>query len=285
MAKKVLSSHSIGKIVILDFGSQYTQVIARRVRESQIFSEVLPHTVKASQLAQDSTICGIILSGGPASVYGAKAPALDKKIYQLGIPILGICYGMQLLAHDLGGKVARSERREYGQGELTVKKTGLLFKKLSRKLEVWNSHGDHIEKLPKGFVALGTTENAPHAVIGDEKRHIYGLQFHPEVAHTPQGKEILNNFLFEICRCPATWTMGSFIEDACQKIRAQVGNGRVILGLSGGVDSSVAAALIHKAIGDQLTCIFVDNGLLRAGERQAVQDLFERNFQMKLKVA
>ena len=285
MAKKVLSSHSTGKIVILDFGSQYTQVIARRIRESQIFSEVLPHTIKASQIANDPAICGIILSGGPASVYGAKAPALDKKIYQLGIPILGICYGMQLLAHDLGGKVACSTHREYGQGQLTVKKSGLLFKKLSRKLDVWNSHGDHIEKLPKGFVALGTTENAPHAVIGDEKRHIYGLQFHPEVAHTPQGKEILNNFLFEICHCPATWTMGSFIEDACQKIRAQIGNGRVILGLSGGVDSSVAAALIHKAIGDQLTCIFVDNGLLRAGERKAVEDLFERNFKMKLKVA
>lgn len=283
MAKKVLSSQQ-SKIVILDFGSQYTQVIARRVRESKIFSEVLPYTTKAAQLAQDRAIRGIIFSGGPASVNAKNAPAIDKKIYQLGIPILGICYGMQLLAHDLGGKVARSKRREYGQGKLTIKKAGLLFKKLNRKLEVWNSHGDHIEKLPKGFSVLGTTENAPHAVIADERRQIYGIQFHPEVAHTPQGKEILNNFLFEICGCSATWTMNFFIEEACQKIRAQVGNGRVILGLSGGVDSSVAAALIHKAIGDQLTCIFVDNGLLRAGERKAVQDLFERNFKMKLKV-
>lgn len=283
MAKKVISSqHS--KIVIFDFGSQYTQVIARRVRESRVFSEVLPHTVKASQLAKDATIRGIIFSGGPASVYAKNAPAIDKKIYQLGIPILGICYGMQLLAHDLGGKVARSERREYGQGLLTVQKQGLLFKKLNRKLEVWNSHGDHIEKLPKGFSVLGNTENAPHAVIADTDRQIYGIQFHPEVAHTPQGRVILDNFLFEICHCSPTWTMNSFIEEACQKIREQVGEGRVILGLSGGVDSSVAAALIHKAIGEQLTCIFVDNGLLRAGERQGVQDLFERNFKIKLKV-
>lgn len=272
------------KIVILDFGSQYTQVIARRVREAHIFSEVLPYTTKAAQLVKDANIRGIILSGGPASVYAKNAPTLDKKIYQLGIPILGICYGMQLIAHHLGGKVGRSTHREYGQGELTVKKAGLLFKKLNRKLEVWNSHGDHIEKLPQGFSILGVTENAPHAVIADEKRHIYGMQFHPEVAHTPQGKEILKNFLFEICRCPATWTMNSFIEETCQKIRDQVGEGRVILGLSGGVDSSVAAALIHKAIGDQLTCIFVDNGLLRGGESKAVRDLFERNFKMKLKV-
>lgn len=275
-------SHS--KIVIIDFGSQYTQVIARRVRESHIFSEIIPHTTKASVLAKDPSIRGIILSGGPASVYGAKAPALDKKIYQLGLPILGICYGMQLIAHDLGGSVGRSTHREYGLGQLTVNTTCPLFKKLTKKLTVWNSHGDRIEKLPKGFAALGSTENSPNAVIGDLEQKIYGLQFHPEVVHTEKGKEIIKNFLFGICDCSADWTMGSFIEKSCQEIRDQVGEGRVILGLSGGVDSSVAAALIHKAIGDQLTCIFVDNGLLRAGECQAVKDLFERNFNIRLKV-
>ncbi|MFI0348567.1 MAG: glutamine-hydrolyzing GMP synthase [Chthoniobacterales bacterium] len=282
MSTKSPKSHS--KIVIIDFGSQYTQVIARRVRESHVFSEILPHTTKASALAKDPNICGIIFSGGPASVYAVKAPAIDKKFYQLGVPILGICYGMQLIAHDLGGRVARSTHREYGQGELTVKIDCPLFKKLTKKLDVWNSHGDRIEKLPKGFVALGWTENSPNAVIGDLKRSIYGLQFHPEVAHTQKGKEILENFLFEICRCSPDWTMESFIEKTCQEIRKQVGGGRVILGLSGGVDSSVAAALIHRAIGDQLTCIFVDNGLLRAGECKNVKALFERNFKIRLKV-
>lgn len=272
------------KIVIIDFGSQYTQVIARRVRECHVFSEILPHTTRASALAGDPNIRGIILSGGPASVYAASAPKIDKKIYELNLPILGICYGMQLLARDLHGVVARSNCREYGSGQLIVETTTPLFKKISKKLTVWNSHGDRIEKLPKGFSALGRTENSPHAVIGDLRRHIYGLQFHPEVAHTEQGKEILKNFLHEICGCTPSWTTGSFIERSCEAIRAQVGKGRVILGLSGGVDSSVAAALLHKAIGDQLTCIFVDNGLLRSGECKAVRTLFERNFKIRLHV-
>lgn len=272
------------KIVIIDFGSQYTQVIARRVRECQVFSEILPHTTKASDLAADKTIRGIILSGGPASVYAPSAPTVDKGIYKLKLPILGICYGMQLLAHDLEGKVARSQCREYGSGQLTVETTNPLFKKISKKLTVWNSHGDRIEKLPKGFSILGWTENSPHAVIGDLKRHIYGLQFHPEVAHTEQGREILKNFLYEICHCVPSWTMDSFIEASCDAIRKQVGSGRVILGLSGGVDSSVTAALLHRAIGDQLTCIFVDNGLLRSGECKAVRNLFERHFKIRLHV-
>lgn len=272
------------KIVIIDFGSQYTQVIARRIRECQVFSEILPHTTRAAALAADPNIRGIILSGGPASVYAPLAPGVDKAIYKLKLPILGICYGMQLLARDLQGKVARSHHREYGSGQLSVETTNPLFKKINKKLTVWNSHGDKIEKLPKGFSVLGWTENSPHAVIGDLKRHIYGLQFHPEVAHTEQGKEILKNFLHEICCCTPSWTMGSFIENSCEAIRAQVGSGRVLLGLSGGVDSSVAAALLHKAIGDQLTCIFVDNGLLRAGECKAVRDLFERNFKIRLHV-
>ena len=272
------------KIVILDFGSQYTQVIARRVRECSVFSEILPHTTKASEIAADGTVKGIILSGGPASVYAPKAPKVDPAIYELGIPVLGICYGMQLLTRDLGGSVARSTHREYGKGVLTTTSASPLFKGLPKNLDVWNSHGDRIEKLPKGFIAIGRTENAPHAVIADAKRRIYGMQFHPEVHHTPKGKAIIQNFLHGICGCKSDWTMGFFIERICDQIRNQVGEGRVILGLSGGVDSSVAAALIHKAIGDQLTCIFVDNGLLRYGERDAVDKLFGRNFKIRLKI-
>jgi len=269
------------KIVILDFGSQYTQVIARRVREAKVYSEILPFHTKA-RVIRDSGAAGIILSGGPASVYAKGAPKVDPGIYKLGLPILGICYGMQLLARDLGGEVARSDRREYGNGKLRVDPSCPLFRKLPGSLVVWNSHGDKITRLPAGFKALGHTENSPHAVIGDTKRHLYGLQFHPEVAHTPRGKEVIANFVHGICRCGKDWTMGSFIDRACGQIRQQVGDGRVILGLSGGVDSSVAAALIHQAIGDQLTCIFVDNGLLRAGEREAVEKLFAGQFHIRL---
>ena len=269
------------KILILDFGSQYTQVIARRVRECQVFSEIIPYTTKASAIAKLKP-SGIILSGGPASVYAPKAPQVDRKIYDLGIPVLGICYGMQLIAHSLGGKVERSTEREYGPGKLKGDAKCALFHKLPATLEVWNSHGDKITKLPSGFRPLGRTENSPHAVIGDTKRNIYGLQFHPEVVHTPRGSEIIANFVHRICGCKSNWTMESFIERTCREIREQVGDGKVILGLSGGVDSSVAAALIHKAIGDQLTCIFVDNGLLRANETKAVEKLFAGEFRIRM---
>ena len=269
------------KILILDFGSQYTQVIARRVRECQVFSEIIPYTTKASAIAKLKP-SGIILSGGPASVYAPKAPQVDRKIYDLGIPVLGICYGMQLIAHGLGGKVERSTEREYGPGKLKGDAKCALFHKLPATLEVWNSHGDKITQLPKGFRPLGRTENSPHAVIGDTKRNIYGLQFHPEVVHTPRGSEIIANFVHRICGCKSNWTMESFIERTCREIREQVGDGKVILGLSGGVDSSVAAALIHKAIGDQLTCIFVDNGLLRANETKAVEKLFAGEFRIRM---
>lgn len=271
------------RVVILDFGSQYTQVIARRVRECQVYSEILPYHTKASEIRK-SGAAGIILSGGPASVYAPKAPKVDRKIYELGIPILGICYGMQLLGRDLGGDVARSDRREFGAGQLILQKTNPLFKGLPGSITVWNSHGDKITSLPDGFVSIGHTENSPNAVIADRLRRFYGLQFHPEVAHTPRGKEIIANFLFRICGCKADWTMGSFIDGTCEEIRTQVGENRVILGLSGGVDSSVAAALLHRAIGDQLTCIFVDNGLLRAGEREAVRQLFAGAFHIRLVV-
>lgn len=269
------------KILILDFGSQYTQVIARRVRECQVYSEIIPFRTKAAAIAKLQP-GGIILSGGPASVYAKKAPQVDPGIYELGVPVLGICYGMQLIAHGLGGKVERSDRREYGLGSLKVDRTCPLFHKLPAELDVWNSHGDKITKLPKGFRALGRTENSPHAVIGDPKRNIFGLQFHPEVVHTPRGREILANFVHRICGCKSSWTMESFIDRTAREIREQVGDGRVILGLSGGVDSSVAAALIHKAIGDQLTCIFVDNGLLRAGEGDAVEKLFAGEFRIRM---
>lgn len=273
----------ISRVVILDFGSQYTQVIARRVRECGVYSEILPHDVPASQIAK-SGARGIIFSGGPASVYAKDAPRVDRGIYRLGLPVLGICYGMQLLARDLGGKVERSSQREYGPGLLRVRKTRGLFRGLPKCLDVWNSHGDKITGLPTGFEALGATENSQHAVIGDPARHFYGLQFHPEVAHTPRGKELLKNFLLDICGCEANWTMGGFIERTCAEIREKVGDDQVLLGLSGGVDSSVAAALIHRAIGDRLTCIFVDNGLIRSGERGAVRALFEDNFHMRLKI-
>jgi len=271
------------RIVILDFGSQYTQVIARRIRECRVYSEILPHTTKAADLVANRP-AAIILSGGPASVYAKGAPKLDRKIYQLGIPILGICYGMQLVALDLGGTVERSSEREYGHGKLRADVRCPLFKGLPKELDVWNSHGDRISALPEGFETFGITENSPFAVIGDPKRQIYGLQFHPEVAHTPKGRQILENFVHGICGCAGDWTMESFIENTCASIREQVGSYRVILGLSGGVDSSVAAALLHKAIGKQLTCIFVDNGLLRAKETEAVRRIFAGSFHINLKV-
>jgi len=270
------------QIVILDFGSQYTQVIARRIRECNVYSVILPFNTPADEIAKLKP-SGLILSGGPSSVYSAKAPLPDKGVFELGIPVLGICFGVQLLGHFLGGKVERGDKREYGKGTLTVKdKTCPLFKKLPKTLQVWNSHGDKLTKLPEGFKPVAATENSDYAAIENRKRHFYGLQFHPEVVHTPRGKEIISNFVHGICGCGKDWTMRSYIDQAVEEIRDQVGKEHVILGLSGGVDSSVAAALIHKAIGDQLTCIFVNNGVLRAKEAQVVQDVFAKSFKIKL---
>ena len=270
------------KILILDFGSQYTQVIARRVRECQVYSQIVKFDTPAAELKKMGAR-GIILSGGPASVYSKNAPQVDKDIFKLGLPVLGICYGMQLMGFHLGGKVEHSDRREYGAGMLNVKRDCDLFHGLPEALDIWNSHGDKLTKLPKGYKVVGTTDNSPYAAIEDPKRKFYGLQFHPEVAHTPRGKEILQNFVYNICGCKMDWTMGSFIEQTCEEIRQQVGTDHVVLGLSGGVDSSVAAALLHKAIGDQLTCIFVNNGLLRANEEEVVQRIFGENFHIRLK--
>jgi GMP synthase (glutamine-hydrolysing) len=269
-------------IAILDFGSQYTQVIARRVRECQVYSQVFPFDTKADEL-KDLHPAGIILSGGPASVYGPAAPQPDPAIFELGVPTLGICYGMQLMGHHLGGKVEFSERREYGLGQLQLLEHGALFHGFGELVDIWNSHGDKVTKLPRGFRSIAKTDNSPYAAIEHPKKRFYGLQFHPEVVHTPRGKEILQNFLFRVCGCKMDWTMGSFIEEACGRIRKQVGDDQVLLGLSGGVDSSVAAALLHKAIGPQLTCVFVNNGLLRSREAETVQRVFRDNFHVRLK--
>lgn len=274
-------SEAHSKILILDFGSQYTQVIARRVRECQVYSQIIRFDTPAHEIAKLGAN-GIILSGGPSSVYGANAPQVDSAIFDLGLPILGICYGMQLMGHHLGGKVEHSERREYGAGALLRDVASPLFEGLPEKLDIWNSHGDKLTQLPQGFQVIGHTDNSPFAAIEEPHRRFYGLQFHPEVAHTPRGKEIIENFVHRISGCKSDWTMGSFIEQTCEEVRQQVGADHVVLGLSGGVDSSVAAALLHKAIGDQLTCIFVNNGLLRMNEAEAVQKLFGDTFHIKL---
>jgi GMP synthase (glutamine-hydrolysing) len=274
------STHS--KILILDFGSQYTQVIARRIRECQVYSEIVRFDTPAAEVAALNPK-GLILSGGPASVYDKGAPQIDPKIFSLGVPVLGICYGLMLMAHHLGGHVVFTGRREYGGGVLHIKNGSELLGGLGEQLDVWNSHGDEVTALPKGFRTAGTTEGCDFAAVEDPQQKLYGLQFHPEVAHTPRGREILQNFLFHICHCAMDWTMGSFIEEACARVRKQVGDQKVVLGLSGGVDSSVTAALLHKAIGNQLTCIFVNNGLLRAREEEMVQRVFGENFHVRLK--
>jgi GMP synthase (glutamine-hydrolysing) len=277
---KAPSKHS--RILILDFGSQYTQVIARRIRELQVYSEIVPFSTSARAVAELRPN-GIILSGGPASVYDKSAPQIDKEVFSLGIPILGICYGLMQMAHHLGGKVVFTGRREYGAGMLRITKGSKLFDGLGDQLDVWNSHGDEVTALPEGFQVAAKTAGCDFAAVEDPQRKLYGLQFHPEVAHTPRGTEILKNFIYHICHCAMDWTMGSFIDEACDRVRAQVGDSKVVLGLSGGVDSSVVAALLHKAIGDQLTCIFVNNGLLRAREEEVVQRVFGENFHVRLK--
>ncbi len=273
------------RILVLDFGSQYTQLIARRIREAQVYSQILPCTVPlATILAYRPQ--GIVLSGGPSSVYERKAPSIPKELFDQGIPILGICYGMQLVTHLSGGEVARSKHREYGRADLAIDDSSDLFKGIGEdgSTVVWMSHGDRIERMPPGFRSIAHTSNSPIAAMkrDDHKRRIYCLQFHPEVAHTPEGTKLLRNFAYDICGCKPTWTMQSYVETAVKQIREQVGKDRVICALSGGVDSSVAAVLTHRAIGDQLTCVFVDNGVLRSGEGDQVEKTFASHFKMDL---
>ncbi|MCE9535892.1 MAG: glutamine-hydrolyzing GMP synthase [Nitrospirae bacterium] len=275
------------RILVLDFGSQYTQLIARRIREAQVYSQILPCTASmATILAYRPQ--GIVLSGGPSSVYEKKAPSVSKELFDLGIPILGICYGMQLVTHLSGGEVAKSKHREYGRADLTIDDKSDLFKGIGTNgsTVVWMSHGDRIERMPPGFRSIAHTGNSPIAAMkrDDHKRRIYCLQFHPEVVHTPEGTTLLRNFVYDICGCKPTWTMESYVETAVRQIREQVGKERVICALSGGVDSSVAAALTHRAIGDQLTCIFVDNGLLRTGEKEQVKQTFAKQLHLNLRM-
>ena len=269
-------------VVVLDFGSQYTQLIARRIREHKVFSLILPFNASKKEILSYHP-GAIIFSGSPANVYQKKAPLPDPELLNLGIPLLGICYGLQLIGHLLKGRVKRSDTREYGHAELLIDTPDGLFHRLPKKLVCWMSHGDQLVHLPKGFEALAHTKSSPYAAIRDAHRQIYAVQFHPEVVHTPLGREILGNFLFRVARLKAGWTPGSFIEESIEKIRHQVGREKVVLGLSGGVDSSVAAVLIHRSIGKQLTSIFVDNGLLRLNEAKRVREVFEKHFHMRIR--
>jgi GMP synthase (glutamine-hydrolysing) len=268
-------------IPILDFGSQYAQLIARRVREKGVYSELVRPDISFEDLKKLNPK-GIILSGGPSSVYELNAPKCDPRLFELNVPILGICYGMQLGAQILGGQVKPAKAREYGRAKLTVAKDDSLVHGLPKETTVWMSHGDQIHELPEQFVPLATTPTCPYAAAKHRSRPFYGVQFHPEVTHTPRGEQIFQNFLYEICRCKGDWTMGNFVEHSIRAVREQVGAGKVICGLSGGVDSSVVAALLHKAIGDQLVCIFVDNGLLRKNERELVESTFRDHFKINL---
>jgi GMP synthase (glutamine-hydrolysing) len=262
-------------IVVLDFGSQYTQLIARRLRELSVYSEILPPSTPAEEIARRQPV-GIILSGGPKSVSEPGAPKTDPRLLELGMPALGICYGMQLMTDTLGGQVARAPHREFGHATVNVVDGAPLFDGVPRSLRVWASHGDFVAAAPPGFDVIATSANAPVAAMQHRDRRLYGLLFHPEVVHTEAGDQILRNFAFGVCGCRGDWTMASFVEESVERIRAQVGTGRVVCGLSGGVDSTVAAVLIHRAIGDRLTCIFVDNGLLRLDEAAQVRTRFER---------
>ena len=268
-------------ILVLDFGSQYSQLIARRIREVNVYSRIVPFRISAEEIRKEAP-AGIILSGGPASVYSEHAPKCDPAIFELGIPILGICYGLQLTVQTLGGEVTRGKAREYGKATVITHDECPLFEDFPGEAQVWMSHGDKVTRLPEGFQSFAHTDNTEYAGIQNPERKIYGIQFHPEVVHTPMGQLVIENFCCGICGCTGSWTMESFIQRSVKEIQEKVGTDNVILGLSGGVDSSVAAALIHKAIGDQLTCIFVNNGVLRKGEAERVKELFGGTFKIPL---
>jgi GMP synthase (glutamine-hydrolysing) len=269
-------------VIVVDLGAQYAQLIARRVRDCHVFSEIVPHDLPIRQLKERAP-GGIILSGGPKSVHSPGAPRLDPELFDLGVPVLGICYGQQAMAQALGGEVARTGVAEFGKTDLSVDApASALFSDLPVEQSVWMSHNDAVTRAPEGFRPTASTPASPVAAFEDRERSLYGVQFHPEVSHTPRGLDILKNFLYDACDLPPTWTMTSVIEEATERIRAQVGSARVVCALSGGVDSSVAAALVHRAVGDQLTCVFVDHGLLRGGEADQVEETFRRHLQVDL---
>ena len=275
-------SHHHDTVLVVDFGAQYAQLIARRVREAQVYSEIVPHRITADEVKAKAP-AAIILSGGPKSVHVEGAPALDPEIYELGIPILGICYGCQLIAQQLGGVVARGGRGEYGRATLSRKGTSLVLAHDAPEThDVWMSHFDFVSETPTGFVTTASTPDAPHAVIENESQKIYGVQYHPEVVHSSHGQQLLERFLVEVAGCRQDWTMANIVDDQIAAIRAQVGSERAICGLSGGVDSSVAAALVHRAIGAQLTCVYVDTGLMRRGESEQVVETFRRSMGIEL---
>ncbi|MBF0329021.1 MAG: glutamine-hydrolyzing GMP synthase [Nitrospirae bacterium] len=269
------------KILVLDFGSQYTQLIARRIRESKVYSEIFPYNAPLEKIKAFAPK-GIVLSGGPSSVYDSGAPIPDKEIFNLGLPILGICYGMQLMAHMLGGAVAKAAKREYGKAELVIDDDSDMLWSITMNSRVWMSHGDKLEKMPTGFLGIGHTANSPVAAMANKDKKFFALQFHPEVVHTDEGVKILHNFVYTICGCKPSWEMASFVEWSVADTKSKVAGKKVVCALSGGVDSSVVALLVHRAIGDNLTCIFVDNGLLRKGENEKVKKTFEGHFHIKL---
>jgi len=268
-------------ILILDFGSQYTELIARRIRELNVYSEVLPHTTSAD-IIKTKECHGIILSGGPSSVDDDGAPSIDKAIFSLSIPILGICYGMQLIAKTLGGHVMASSTREYGASSLEINEQSSLFNNVPKAINIWMSHSDSVRQVPDGFQSVASTTTCQIASFEHNEKQIYGIQFHPEVSHTDYGKDILKNFVISICRTPQNWTSETFVERSVERIREQVGTKNVLCALSGGVDSAVVAALMHKAIGDQLTCMFIDTGYMRINEGKRIKDIFEDQFNMEL---
>jgi len=280
-AVDVEAPRAVDEVVVLDYGGQYSQLIARRVRECGVFSELLPHHVGAEEVRKRNPK-GLILSGGPASVYADGAPRLDPELLELGIPVLGICYGMQLVTLELGGRVEGAEIGEFGRSELTVREPGRLLEGLPAEQTCWMSHRDTVYAPPPGFTALASSTQSPVAALEDVERGIYGIQFHPEVVHTPYGQDILKRFLGDVCGADLDWSAASIIDEQIERIRAQVGDGRVICGLSGGVDSSVAALLVHRAIGDQLTCVFVDHGLMRKNEGEQVVATFRDHFHVPL---
>ncbi|CAE6496799.1 unnamed protein product [Rhizoctonia solani] len=268
-------------IVVLDFGGQYNQLIARRIRDLGVYSELLPFNTPVERI-RELQPKGIVFSGGPASVYEEKSPLVDPAIYELGLPIFGICYGMQLIAHQLNGKVERAGKREYGKAEVDFIAGSELVKDLEARQTVWMSHGDHVVELPSGFRVDASTDHAPIAAMSHPERKLFAVQFHPEVRHSVKGNEMIRNFLYNVCGCEGNWSMSTFIDDTIRDIREQVGDGKVLCALSGGVDSSVVAILLHKAIGDQLTCMFIDHGLLRKGEAESVMETFVGKFDMKV---